>query len=95
MKKQQVMFVLPGMKGGGAERVASLLANEFYRHGIDVSFLLTSAVPDEVIRIDLDSGIPLKLLSEIPLSETPLGKAAKKMVRIGSSARGTGLANRP
>lgn len=62
MKK--VAFILPRMKGGGAERVAALLANEFSNNLIDVSFFLTHSRSDEVIRCDLDDKIPLVLFSE-------------------------------
>ena len=63
MKK--VAFLLPVMAGGGAERVASLLANEFHKSGVDVRFILSHAKADEVIRTDLSGEIPLILLSEV------------------------------
>lgn len=55
---------MPVMKGGGAERVASLLMNEFHRCGHDVEFLLTSSAPEEVVRTDLSEEIPLSFLRE-------------------------------
>ena len=55
---------MPVMKGGGAERVASLLMNEFHRCGYDVEFTLTSSTPEEVVRTDLSEEIPLVLLKE-------------------------------
>lgn len=58
------MMVMPVMKGGGAERVAALLMNEFHRCGYDVKFLLTSSASEEVINRDLDEHIPLILLQE-------------------------------
>ena len=39
---KEVMFVLPVMHGGGAERVAALIANEMHTRGIKVTFVLTS-----------------------------------------------------
>lgn len=57
-------MVMPVMKGGGAERVASLLMNEFHRCGHDVEFVLTSSTPEEVVRTDLSEEIPLVLLQE-------------------------------
>ena len=57
-------MVMPVMKGGGAERVASLLMNEFHRCGYDVEFVLTSSMPEEVVRTDLSEEIPLVLLQE-------------------------------
>ena len=62
MKK--VMFVLPVMRGGGAERVAAQIANTKNKRGIDVSFLLTSETKETVMRTDLAEEIPLILLQE-------------------------------
>ena len=52
------------MAGGGAERVASQLLNEFHQNGIECEMILTSAKADEVVRADLDESIPLTLLSD-------------------------------
>ena len=62
--KKNIMMVMPVMKGGGAERVAAQLMNEFHRKGHNVRFLLTSSRSDEVIRTDLNDEIPLILLQE-------------------------------
>ena len=62
--KKQVLMVMPVMKGGGAERVASLLMNEFHRCGHDVEFILTSSTPEEIVRTDLKEEISLVLLQE-------------------------------
>lgn len=64
VKKKSVMMVIPHMVGGGAERVAAMLLNEFYNNGYDTTFLLTSAKREEVIYRDLKSDIPLVLLQE-------------------------------
>lgn len=69
-------MVMPVMKGGGAERVASLLMNEFHRCGHDVEFVLTSSTPEEVVRTDLSEEIPLVLLQE---------HALRKGLRVVSS----------
>lgn len=61
MKK--AAFLLPIMNGGGAERVAALLADEMLRNGIDVGYILSHSKPDEVIRADLDDRIPLILIT--------------------------------
>lgn len=58
------MMVMPVMKGGGAERVAALLMNEFHKSGCQVEFLLTSSSEEEVIRTELDEEIPLVLLQD-------------------------------
>ena len=83
MKK--VMFVLPGMRGGGAERVASLLANGMKSRGVRVSFLLTHSRREEVIRCDLEEDIPLVLLKETEKKD-PLRRLAAKLTRLYSSA---------
>ena len=64
MTKKQVLVVMPVLKGGGAERVASILTNEFYKNGYDCEFLLTSCKRDEVINKDLDESIPVLILQE-------------------------------
>lgn len=63
-KQKSVMMVIPHMVGGGAERVAAMLLNEFHKNGYDASFLLTSAKREAVINRDLDADIPLILLQE-------------------------------
>lgn len=57
--KKKILMVMPVMKGGGAERVASLLLNEFHRSGYDCEFLLTSSKTEDIINRDLDSDIPI------------------------------------
>lgn len=55
-------MVMPVMKGGGAERVAALLVNEFHKNGYKSEFLLTSSKESEIINRDLDPEIPLNVL---------------------------------
>ncbi len=61
---KKVLMVMPVLKGGGAERVASILTNEFYKNGYTCEFLLTSCNRDEVISRDLDENIPVTLLHD-------------------------------
>lgn len=56
---KKILMVMPVMKGGGAERVASLLLNEFKRNGYDCEFLLTSSKTEELINRDLNPDIPV------------------------------------
>lgn len=58
-KKKKILMVMPVMKGGGAERVASLLLNEFNRNGYDCEFLLTSSKTEDTINRDLNPDIPI------------------------------------
>lgn len=56
---KKILMVMPVMKGGGAERVASLLLNEFNRNGYDCEFLLTSSKKEDCINRDLNPDIPI------------------------------------
>ena len=58
-KKGKILMVMPVMKGGGAERVASLLLNEFSRNGYNCEFLLTSSDKNDIINRDLNPDIPI------------------------------------
>ncbi len=57
--KEKILMVMPVMKGGGAERVASLILNEFSRNGYDCEFLLTSSKKEDCIVRDLNPDIPI------------------------------------
>lgn len=83
--KKQVMMVISMMRGGGAERVSSLLMNEFHKSGHEVEYVLTSSTSDEVIRTDLSMDIPLTVLRDIPVTETQMHKFRMKAMRIYSS----------
>ena len=61
---KKVLMVMPVLKGGGAERVASILTNEFYKNGCTCEFLLTSCKKEEVISRDLDENIPVIILRD-------------------------------
>jgi hypothetical protein len=52
-EKKRILMVLPVMKGGGAERVASLLMNEFAANGYDTEFVLACCNQDEALTVDL------------------------------------------
>lgn len=58
-KNGKILMVMPVMKGGGAERVASLLLNEFNRNGYDCEFLLTSSKTEDTINRDLNHDIQI------------------------------------
>ena len=61
---KKVLMVMPVLKGGGAERVASILTNEFNKNGYTCEFLLTSCNKDEVISRDLNENIPVTILQD-------------------------------
>lgn len=85
-RKKQILFVMPVMKGGGAERVAALLLNEFHNSGYDCEFLLTSTRVDESVQRDLNPEIPLNSLADIKTKQSFFKKAFISALRIISSA---------
>lgn len=76
-KKKKILMVMPVMKGGGAERVASLLLNEFNRNGYNCEFLLTSSYKNDVINRDLNPDIPITSVYEKPNKKSLFFKAAE------------------
>ena len=48
----KILFVASGMRFGGAERVMSVLANEWHRMGIEVRFFLTDTPPVSAYPLD-------------------------------------------
>lgn len=63
-KKKQLMFIMPVMKGGGAEKVAALLLNEFNKNGYECELVLTNSDRNEIIDRGLDSDVKLTVLRE-------------------------------
>ena len=60
--RKHILMVMPVMHGGGAERVASLLLNEFQRLGHKCECLLTNDVPEMVVENDLSPDVSLLFL---------------------------------
>ena len=81
-KNKKILMVMPVMKGGGAERVASLLLNEFHKNGYDCEFLLTSSTKEESVIRDLNCEIPITSLSH---NSGKLQKLLYSILRILSS----------
>lgn len=63
-KKKQLVFIMPVMKGGGAEKVAALLLNEFNKNGYECELVLTNSDRNEIIDRGLDSDVKLTVLRE-------------------------------
>ena len=82
---KQVLMVISMMIGGGAERVASLLMNEFQRNGHEVKVVLTSTNADEVVRTDLNKDIPLDILREHIKERIFLDKLTYGLMKFCSS----------
>ena len=76
-KNKKILMVMPVMKGGGAERVASLLLNEFSRNGYNCEFLLTSSDKNDVINRDLNPDIPITSVYEKSNKKSLFFKAAE------------------
>jgi glycosyltransferase involved in cell wall biosynthesis len=83
--KKKVLAVISVLKGGGAERVLSLLANELSENGYEVEFLTTSSKKDEIINHELNKGIPLTGLKEEFLKESRIKRGYYKLLRVASS----------
>lgn len=80
---KKVLMVMPVLKGGGAERVASILTNEFHKNGYDCEFLLTSCNKNEVISRDLNENIPIIILRDF--FENSLADSLYKLLQIFTS----------
>lgn len=64
MRNKKLTFVMPVMKGGGAEKVAALLLNEFNKNGYECELVLTNSDRSEIIDRGLDSAIKITVLRE-------------------------------
>lgn len=63
-KKKQLMFIMPVMKGGGAEKVAALLLNEFNNNGYDCELVLTNTDKTEIVDRGLNPEVNITILRE-------------------------------
>ena len=84
-KKKQLMFVMPVMKGGGAEKVAALLLNEFNKNGYECELILTNSERNEIIDRGLDSKIDVTVLCEHFTKSCSLKIIKIRFLRILSS----------
>lgn len=65
MSNKKLLFVMPVMKGGGAEKVAALLLNEFNKNGYECELVLTNSSRDEIVDRGLDSAVKINVLREL------------------------------
>ncbi|MBO5396699.1 MAG: glycosyltransferase [Clostridia bacterium] len=84
-EKRKILTVISVLRGGGAERVSSMLTNEFNESGYETEYLLTSSDEDEIINRDLNQDIPITVLRKLFESENALQKLFYKLLRIVSS----------
>ena len=82
---KEVMFVLPVMHGGGAERVAAQIANEMHSRGIKVTFVLTSDTLKQVVITDLSEDIPLINVQDSLGKEGTISKLCYRIKGLFSS----------
>lgn len=82
---KEVLFVLPVMHGGGAERVAAQIANEMHSRGIKVTFVLTSDTLKQVMRTDLSEDIPLITVQDSLGKEATISKLCYRIKGLFSS----------
>lgn len=54
MEIKRVYFIMPNLTGGGAERVASILVNQFAKQGIDTTLVL---VKNDIIEYKIDDRV--------------------------------------
>ena len=79
------MFIMPVMKGGGAEKVAALLLNEFNKNGYDCELVLTNFDKKEVVDRGLDKDVKLTILRESFSGNGLLNKICLSVFRLITS----------
>lgn len=84
-KNKQLMFIMPVMKGGGAEKVAALLLNEFNKNGYECELVLTNSDRDETVDRGLSSEVTLTVLREKFPESGALKKIYLTLLRLLSS----------
>lgn len=70
----KVIFVIVSMAGGGAERVISILANQFVKKGVDVTIMMTAG---DTVAYELDPAVKL-----FCAGSTTGGSMKKRLERI-------------
>ena len=84
-KNKKILMVMSVLGGGGAERVASVLENEFYHNGFDAEFLVTSTDREKIVNRDLDENISITVIRELFKKEHIIQKIFYKLLRLITS----------
>ena len=84
-KKKQLMFIMPVMKGGGAEKVAALLLNEFNKNGYECELVLTNSDRNEIVDRGLSPEVSLTVLREAFTKSNGFRKLIISLLRLISS----------
>jgi GalNAc-alpha-(1->4)-GalNAc-alpha-(1->3)-diNAcBac-PP-undecaprenol alpha-1,4-N-acetyl-D-galactosaminyltransferase len=82
---KHIIMVMPIMQGGGAERVAALLLNNFHKRGAKAELILTSCTADKVLNQDLDADILIHILQERLPTKALWPKISDFLLRLYSS----------
>ena len=72
--RRKVLLLIPHMVGGGAERVAALLMNQFAASGYATEVAITADRAQDVVRRDLDGNTAVTLLPEILPADSVIQK---------------------
>ncbi len=78
---KKIMMLIPLMKGGGAEKVASLLMNQLHNNGYDIQIILTSAKKEDCLTNTLKADISVSSLQDYPQKH----KLPLQLLRVISS----------
>lgn len=62
IQKKEILLIIPGMHGGGAERVLGILADSFARENWDTTLMLTSQKTEDMVGYKLAEGVKVKTL---------------------------------
>lgn len=76
----EILFAIACMKGGGAERVMSAIANQMKKDGDDVTLMVTNQCLCDVVRGDLDKNI--RVLSLPEMTKKPMQKQKIKYAAV-------------
>lgn len=83
--KKKLMFIMPVMKGGGAEKVAALLLDEFNKSGYECELVLTNSDRIEIVDRGLNPDVTLTVLRENFPKSGALKKLFINLLRLLSS----------
>lgn len=73
-RPKQLIYIINGMFGGGAERVMTLLVNKSAQSGYDTYFILANQNVQDARKYNIDPNVHLLSLDDIKVSEAIKGK---------------------
>ena len=72
----KIVFVLPNISSGGAERVVTILSDKFIEKGYNVDIVL---LIDEIIQYEVSAGVDIVMLNQQKSAEWKLRKYGKAL----------------